>query len=84
MSEPRYDDAIDQIFLEARSHNEWRDRSVGESTIRYLYDLLKLAPTSANSSPARFVWVRSEEGKKRLGEPHSTITRPRSLPHRSQ
>ena len=34
--------------------------------MRDLYDLLRWGPTSANSSPARFVWVRSSEGKAQL------------------
>ena len=60
------DKALDQLFREARSFSYWQDRPVEESVIRELYDLLKMGPTSANTSPARFVFVRSEEAKARL------------------
>jgi 3-hydroxypropanoate dehydrogenase len=58
--------ALNQLFYEARTYNEWSDKPVAEQTIRDLYDLLKWGPTSANSTPARFVWVRSAEGKAKL------------------
>jgi 3-hydroxypropanoate dehydrogenase len=51
--------ALDQLFRAARSRNGWTDRPVSEAQIRELYDLFKFGPTSANSCPARFVWVRS-------------------------
>jgi 3-hydroxypropanoate dehydrogenase len=57
---------LDQLFREARTFNGWTDRDVGEGLIAELYELLKLGPTSANSCPARFVWVRSREGKAKL------------------
>lgn len=60
--------ALDQLFYAARTFHEWLPVDVPEATIRELYDLLKWAPTSANSNPARFVWVRSDEGKARLAE----------------
>jgi len=41
---------------------------VGEDLIRQLYDLVKYGPTALNACPARFVWVRSEDGKKILAE----------------
>jgi 3-hydroxypropanoate dehydrogenase len=60
------DSALDQIFRSARSHNAWLDRPVSDDTLRQLYDLLKWAPTSANTSPARFVFLRSKQAKERL------------------
>jgi 3-hydroxypropanoate dehydrogenase len=57
---------LDQLFRVARTRNGWTDRPVSDEQIRELYDLLKLGPTSANSCPARFVWVRTPEGKSRL------------------
>ena len=59
-------DALDQIFRNARTHSAWLDRPVTEETLRELYDLLKWGPTSANSSPARFLFIRSPEAKERL------------------
>src|SRR3981081_128582 len=58
--------ALDQIFRTARTYNGWSDTAVDEGVVRDLYDLLKWGPTSANSCPARFVWVRSPEGKAQL------------------
>lgn len=60
------DTALDQLFRTARTHNKWQDRAVGDETLRQLYDLVKMAPTSANSSPARFVFIRTREGKEKL------------------
>ena len=63
----RLDDrALDQLFREARSFSYFQDRPVEESVIQELYDLLKMGPTSANTSPARFVFIRSPEAKARL------------------
>ena len=58
--------ALDQLFRTARTRNGWTDRPVTEPQLRELYDLMKFGPTSANGNPARFVWVRSEQGKARL------------------
>jgi 3-hydroxypropanoate dehydrogenase len=56
----------DLLFREARTHNKWRDTPVADETLRELYDILKFGPTSANSSPARFVFIRTKEGKQKL------------------
>ena len=58
--------ALDRLFRTARTRNGWTERPVTEGQLRELYDLLKFGPTSANSCPARFVWVMSAEGKGRL------------------
>ncbi|MGA8708826.1 MAG: malonic semialdehyde reductase [Steroidobacteraceae bacterium] len=60
------DAALDQLFRTARTRNGWTDQPVPEALVRELYELVRLGPTSANSCPARFVWVRSAEGKQRL------------------
>ncbi|MEL6370645.1 MAG: malonic semialdehyde reductase [Pseudomonadota bacterium] len=60
------DAALDLIFREARTRNGWEDRTVAQTLIQAVYDLMKWGPTSANCSPARFVFVASTEGKKRL------------------
>jgi 3-hydroxypropanoate dehydrogenase len=60
------DQSLDQIFCSARTPNGSTDRAVEENTVREIYDLMKSGPTSANSSPARFVWVRSTDGKATL------------------
>src|SRR5579864_7546534 len=58
--------ALDRIFRTARTRNGWTDRPVTEEQLRELYDLVKFGPTSANCCPARFVWIRSAEGKQKL------------------
>lgn len=60
--------ALDQLFREARTHNQWQDRPVAEDTLRALYDLLKWGPTSANSSPGRFMFLTSDASKAKLKE----------------
>lgn len=66
MSKLLNDEALDQLFREARTHNAWQDRSVTDETLREIYDLLKWAPTSANGSPARFIFLRTPAAKQRL------------------
>ncbi|MCB4821047.1 malonic semialdehyde reductase [Roseicella aerolata] len=58
--------AIDALFLSARTHNAWKPEPVSEAELRQLYDILKMGPTSANCSPARFVFVTTTEGKEKL------------------
>ncbi|MHB8912460.1 MAG: malonic semialdehyde reductase [Lysobacter sp.] len=58
--------ALDQLFRTARTHNELAGE-VSDDTLRELYELLKWGPTTANSGPARFVFVKSAEAKARLG-----------------
>ncbi len=59
-------DAVDQLFLEARTHSAWRPEPVSQKTLLELYQLTRMAPTSANASPARFVFLTSEKAKARL------------------
>lgn len=66
MSNPLDDKALDQLFRTARSHNGWTAQTVGETLLRAIYELAKYGPTSANASPARFVFVSSPEAKDRL------------------
>jgi 3-hydroxypropanoate dehydrogenase len=63
---PVDDAVIDKLFREARTHNKFSSEPISDDTLRSLYDMLKFGPTSANSSPARFVFVRTPEGKKKL------------------
>jgi 3-hydroxypropanoate dehydrogenase len=59
-------DALDVIFCTARTYNGWLDRTVSDETVRETYDLMKWGPTSANSSPARFLLLRMKAAKERL------------------
>ncbi len=60
------DRSLDIIFREARTHSVWLDKPVSDTLIHQIYDLMKWAPTSANSSPARIVFVCSAAAKQRL------------------
>ncbi len=63
------DEALDLIFRDARTRNGWEARAVTQTLMQAVYDLTKWGPTSANCSPARFIFVASREGKERL-RPH--------------
>ena len=59
-------EALNQLFREARTHNAWLPKRVPTELLREIYDLARWGPTSANSSPARFVFLESEAAKARL------------------
>ena len=58
--------SLDLIFRTARTHNGWLNRPVSDELLRQIYDVMKWAPTSANSSPARILFIKSESAKQRL------------------
>ena len=58
--------ALDTLFYNAHTHNGWQDRPVSDAQLHQLYDALRWAPTAANGSPARLVFVRSAEAKAKL------------------
>ena len=55
-----------QLFTDARTQNGYLDQAVPDALLRELYELVKFGPTAANTSPARFKFVRSAEAKARL------------------
>ena len=59
-------ESLSQVFLEARTFAAWLPQRVPTEKLRELYELARLGPTSANSSPARFVFLESEAAKARL------------------
>ena len=59
-------DALDQLFNEARTYNDWLDKPVTDAQLHAIWNLLKMAPTSANMQPVRIVWVKSDEQKQAL------------------
>ena len=73
------DPSLDQIFRSARTFNGWADRAVADANVREIYDLMKWGPTSANCSPARFVWVRSADGKATLAGLAAEPNKPKIL-----
>ena len=74
--------AQDELYRNARTHSQWDSRGVSDDELRAAYDLMKWAPTSANSSPARFVFIRSDEAREKLrpalsaGNVDKTMTAP--------
>jgi len=60
------DKALDLLFRSARTQNGWLPKPVKRRQIRAIYDIVKMGPTSANSQPARFVFIRTKEGKEKL------------------
>jgi 3-hydroxypropanoate dehydrogenase len=56
----------EQLFTEARTQHGYLDTPVADERLHRLYELLRWAPTAANSSPARFVFVRSAGAKEQL------------------
>lgn len=58
--------SLDTLFREARTHYHWLEQPVSDDELRSVFDLLKWGPTSANSSPARFLFLRTREAKERL------------------
>ncbi|WP_458789755.1 malonic semialdehyde reductase [Yoonia sp. MH D7] len=61
-------DAIDLILRDARSHYAWTDKPIPDDLLHELYDIMINGPTSMNTLPARFVFVKSPEGKARLAK----------------
>jgi 3-hydroxypropanoate dehydrogenase len=60
------DDVLDVLFRKARTHTGWLPKPVPDELLRQLYEVAKWGPTSANSSPARFVFLRTAAAKERL------------------
>lgn len=64
------DDAKDILFNEARTHYHWQEgKEISDEVLQQIYDLAKMAPSSANCQPMRIVFVKSQEAKERL-KPH--------------
>jgi 3-hydroxypropanoate dehydrogenase len=59
-------EAVERLFTGAHTHSVWLPKPVEDDTLRALYDLMKWGPTSANTSPARIIFVKSKEAKEKL------------------
>lgn len=62
------DESIDLILRDARSHYAWTDKPVSDEMLRTLYEITIQGPTSMNTCPARFIFVRSAAAKDRLAK----------------
>jgi 3-hydroxypropanoate dehydrogenase len=79
MAAPLADSALEQLFTEARTHYDWETAPLPETVLRQLYELLKFGPTSANTSPARFIFCTSEAARAKLAACVSEANRPKVL-----
>ena len=74
--------ALQTLFTSARTQNGWLDQPVSDAQLREVFDLMKMAPTSMNTQPARFVFLRTAAAKERLrpalsrGNVDKTMTAP--------
>ena len=62
------DEDLNLLFRDARTYNNWQDKKISKVVLTALFDLMKMAPTSVNCSPARFIFVESSAGKDKLKE----------------
>lgn len=62
-------DALNILFLEAHTHNGWQNTPVADELLKQVYDIAKMAPTSANCQPMRITFVKTPEAKAKL-KPH--------------
>src|SRR5260370_42623804 len=79
MTDALDDRALYPLFRAARTPNAWFEQPVTEDQLRELYDLMKFGPTSGNCCPARFVWVKSAQGKSRLAALAAPTNAPKIL-----
>jgi len=70
---------LEQVFGKARSRNRWSERPIAPETLRELYELTKLGPTSMNCCPARFYFLVSDGAKQRLAPHLAENNRSKSL-----
>tara|TARA_B100001027_G_scaffold82464_1_gene56516 strand:+ start:1618 stop:2280 length:663 start_codon:yes stop_codon:yes gene_type:complete len=60
------DDQLNLLFGQARSMNGWKDQDVSDDMLYSLYELTKMGPTSTNSCPGRFVFIKSQKMKEKI------------------
>lgn len=79
---PISDSGLAQLFSGAHTHTTWLDKTIDDAVLKQLYDLVKVGSTSANCSPARFVFITTDEGREKLkpclssGNVEQTMTAP--------
>ncbi len=79
MTQKLGDDALKQLFIDARSHNAWQKKDVPDSMLREMVELMKMGPTSANCLPARILFLKSDAAKQRIAPFLSEANRAKSL-----
>jgi 3-hydroxypropanoate dehydrogenase len=71
--------ALNQLFLDAHTHNRWTDAPVADELLHQLHDTFRMGPTSANACPARIVFVKSKAAKEKLAPALSEGNRAKTL-----
>ncbi len=66
MNDPLGETALDQLFRNARTYNGYTNQPISSDQLRSIWDLMKMAPTSANCLPARIIWCTTDESKQKL------------------
>jgi 3-hydroxypropanoate dehydrogenase len=66
MSKALTQESLRQLFTDARTHHAWLNKEVNDHLLHELYELTKWGPTSLNSLPARFLFIKSASEKARL------------------
>lgn len=79
MSQPLADSALDQLFRTARTYNGYQDKPVSTEQLHAIWDLMKMAPTSANQLPARLVWCTTPEAKEKIAACSAPTNAPKIL-----
>lgn len=79
MSQPLADSALDQLFRTARTYNGYHDKPVSTEQLHAIWDLMKMAPTSANQLPARLVWCTTAQAKEKIAACSAPSNAPKIL-----
>jgi 3-hydroxypropanoate dehydrogenase len=65
-AKPLSNEALAQLFTEARTHHAWTDAPVPDAVLREVYELMKWGPTSVNANPIRIAFIKSNAEKEKL------------------
>ena len=60
------EETLDLLFNKARTRNGWTERKLPTALLEDIWNLTRMAPTSANCSPARIVFVTTAQAKEKL------------------
>ena len=73
------EEMLDRILRKARSFAQFEDRPVPEALLRQAHELMKWGPTTANSQPARILYLYSIHEKQKLAPALSNVNREKTL-----
>ena len=70
---------LDLLLREARSYAQFEDKPVPQELLRAAHELMKWGPTTANSQPARVLYLYSQQSREGLGPALSAVNREKTL-----